>query len=462
MRQGRIRSALLALALLAAPMLATPRAARAHDPVDVSALVAKLLPSVVSISAIRVTDTPAQEGKAATTERRSSTGTGFVIDPAGLIVTNRHVIEGASEVAVTFSNGMKLSAIVLSQAIVDIALLQVQPEKPLPAVTWGDSSKLRQGQPVIVIGSPLGYTFSVTSGIVSALERDISTSPVDDYIQTDAAINQGNSGGPLFNLAGEVIGVNTALQSRGGGGSIGIGFSIPSNDAQFVVARLLKYGRVKPGWVGLRVQALTPQLADGVGLPRTERNADGVIVTGFEPDASAEGRIRVGDVIFGVNDSTMRDARTFNRAVGVLDVGGTAKFDVWRGGKRIAVEVPVVDWPDDVKAGRGRTPSEMAASFTDPPDLGMGLSPITPDVRARYKIARDLSGVAVVSVDPHSKASEVGIEPGDVILRVQSQAVGSAREFWQQVDAARMERRTRLLLLLHGPSGERWVTLPSA
>jgi serine protease Do len=454
---GKIRGALLALALLAAP-----GAARAHELIDVSDLVAKLLPSVVSISAIRVTDTPAQEGKAATTERHSSIGTGFVIDPQGLIVTNKHVVAGASEVTVTFSNGTKLAANILSMAIVDIALLQVQPDKPLPAVKWGDSSQVKQGQPVIVIGSPLGYTFSVTAGIVSALERDISTSPVDDYIQTDAPINQGNSGGPLFNVEGQVVGVNTALQSRGNGGSIGIGFSIPSNDARFVVQRLLKYGRVKPGWVGLRVQALTPMLAEGVGLPRAERHAQGVIVTGLEPGASAEAHIRPGDVIFGVNDSTMRDARTYNRAVGVLDVGSTATFDVWRAGKRMAVEVKVVDWPDDVKAGQGKTPSEMAASFTDPPDLGLGLSPITPDVRSRYKIAQDIAGVAVVAVDAHSKASEVGIEPGDVILRVQTQTVSTAREFWQQVDAARMERRIRLLLLVRGPSGERWVTLPSA
>ncbi len=456
---GFIRPALALMALL---LLAAPGTARAHEPIDVSELVARLLPTVVSINAVRVTDTPAQDGRAATTERKNSTGTGFVIDPQGLIVTNAHVIEGATEVTVTFSNGRKLAANILSRAIVDIALLQVQPESPLPVAKWGDSGTVRQGQPVIVIGSPLGYTFSVTAGIVSALERDISTSAVDDYIQTDAPINQGNSGGPLFNLAGEVIGVNTALQSRGGGGSIGIGFSIPSNDAQFVVKRLQQFGRVKPGWVGLRVQALTPQLADGVGLPRKDRNAEGVIVTGFEADAPAAGKLRVGDVLLGVNDATFRDSRTFHRSIGILDVGSTAQFDTWRGGQRSMVEVPVGDWPEDAKAGRGRTMADMAANFTDPPDLGLGLSPITPDVRSRYKIDRDINGVAVVAVDQRSKASEVGIEAGDVILRVQTQTVTSVREFWQQVDAARMERRIRLLLLLHGPSGERWVTLPSA
>ena len=448
------------LAALLALAAALP--ARAHPPVDVADLVAELLPTVVSISTVRVVDTPAQPGKAASVVRRSSVGTGFIIDGKGLIVTNAHVVDGASEVTVTLTNGTNLAATILSKAIVDIALLQVQPEKPLPAIKWGDSNKVRQGQPVIVIGNPLGFSSSVTAGIVSALERDISTSPVDDYIQTDAPINQGNSGGPLFNLAGEVIGVNTALQSRGNGGSIGIGFSIPSNDVRFVIDRLQKFGRVKPGWVGLRVQALTPLLADGVGLPRSERFAEGVIVTGLDVGASAAGKLRAGDVIVGIGNDTVKDSRTFNRTLSVLDVGTNASFDFWRAGKRMQADVLVIDNPADVKGGQGKTMAEMAADFTDPPDLGLGLAPITPDIRLRYDIAASMTGVAVVTVDQRSKASEAGIEPGDVIQRVQTQPVTSVREFWLQVDGARRDRRTRLLLLINGPTGERWVTLPSA
>ena len=444
-----------------APLLTAP-AARAHDPVDLTVLAARLLPSVVSISTVRVVDTPAQKGQAASQSRRRGSGSGFVLTENGLIATNRHVIEGASEVTVTLSDGTNLAATVLSHAIIDIALLQVQPDHPLPPIKWGDSNTVKQGMPVVAIGNPLGYSSSVTSGIISALERDIRTSPYDDYIQTDAPINQGNSGGPLFNLRGEVIGVNTALQSQGDGGSIGIGFSIPSNDAIFVISRLLQYGRVKPGWVGARVQKLTPLLADAAGLPRKERNSEGVIVTGLDIGGTAAGRLRPGDIIVGIEESTVKDARTFFRSVGILEVDSVAKFDLWRGAKRMMVEVPVGDNPDDIKAGQGKTKADMAMDLTDPPDLGLGLAPITADLRARYDISGDVVGVAVVTVDGRSKASEAGIEPGDVIQRVQSEPIASVREFWSQVDGARRDRRTRLLLLVRGPSGERWVTLPSA
>ena len=457
------RLALAAAALLtlaASPPAAAPAAA--HDPIDLTELSARLLPSVVSISTVRVVDTPAEPGKAASVSRRRSVGTGFIIDGKGLIATNKHVINGASEVTVTLSNGTILAATILSKALVDIALLRVEPEAPLPQVTWGDSNTLRQGQPVVAIGNPLGYSSTVTAGIVSALERDIRTTPYDDYIQTDAPINQGNSGGPLFNLKGEVIGINTALQSQGDGGSIGIGFSIPSNDAQFVIARLQQFGRVKPGWVGARVQKLTPIIAEAAGLPRSELHAEGIIVTGLEPNAPALGKLRPGDIIVGVASAPLRDARTFNRSVGILDVGSTAPFDLWRAGKRMTIEVPIGDNPDDVRAGQGLTMEQMAQHFTDPPDLGLGLAPVTPDVRTRYDVTPDTTGIAVVTVDPRSKASEAGIEPGDIIQRVMNEPISSVREFWSQVDGARRHRQTRLLILVRGPSGERWVTLPSA
>jgi serine protease Do len=436
--------------------------ASAHDPVDLTVLTARLLPSVVSIAAVQVQDVAAQKGQAATRTRKRIKGSGLVVDANGLIVTNRHVVDGAAEITVTLDSGETLAASVLSMASVDIALLQVQPERALVPVTWGNSDTVKQGMPVVAIGNPLGYARSVTAGIISALERDIRTSAYDDYLQTDAPINQGNSGGPLFNLQGEVIGVNTALQSQGDGGSIGIGFAIPSNDVQFVIARLLKYGRIKPGWVGARVQTLTPQIADGVGLPREHRDDAGVIVTGLDAAGSATARLRPADVIVGVGDSTLKDARTFNRSVAVLDVGTSATFDVWRDGARLKIELPIIDNPDDVKAGQGKRMADMPTDFTDPPDLGLGLAPVTADIRARYDIAADVDGVAVVTVDPRSRASEAGIEPGDVIEQVMTDAVPSVRAFWQRVDGARRDRRTRLLLLVKGPSGERWVTLPSA
>ena len=437
-------------------------AAAAHDPLDMVALSARLLPSVVSIAAVKRVDTPAQMGQPAATARKRIMGTGFVIEADGLIVTNRHVVEGASEVTVTLSDGSTLSARVVSMALVDIALLQVQPEKPLAPVTWGNSNALRQGMPVIAIGTPRGYATWLTAGIVSALERDIRTSAYDDYIQTNATINPGHSGGPLFNLQGEVVGVNTAVQSQGDGGWIGIGFAIPSNDAQFVITRLLQFGRVKPGWVGVRVQTLTPAIADGAGMPRAERSAAGVIVTGLDSGGSGLGRLRPGDIVVGVADVAMKDARTFGRSVSALDVGTTAVFDIWRGGVRMTLDIPIIDNPDDIKAGQGKLAGSMANGFVDPPDLGLGLAPLTTEIRGKFGIETAMEGVAVVAVDAQSRASEAGIEPGDVIQRVMTEPVHSVRSFWLLVDGARRERRTRLLLLVRGPSGERWVTLPSA
>ena len=256
--------------------------------------------------------------------------------------------------------------------------------------------------------------------------------------------------------------MNTALQSQGDGGSIGIGFSIPSNDAQFVIARLLKFGRVKPGWVGARVQKLTPLIADGAGMPRAERNTEGVIITGLDPAGSALGKLRPGDIIVGVADSTLKDARTFNRSVGIQDVGTTAAFDVWRGGVRMTIPVAIIDNPDDVKAGQGKSVADLQNEFVDPADLGLGLAPLTVDIRSKFEVDASVEGIAVVAVDSHSRASEAGIEPGDVIQRVMTEPVSSVRAFWLLVDGARRDKRTRLLLLVRGPAGERWVTLPSA
>jgi serine protease Do len=460
---GRIAALVLVVFALApvsaarAQGAAAPAVPGSPQVVDLSDLVARLLPTVVNISTVRQ-DAAGAGGMVPA--RRRSLGSGFVIDPSGLIVTNRHVIERASEITVNFNDGTSLSATVVAAAVVDIAVLRVNPERPLPAVTWGDSFTLRQGTPVIAIGNPLGYSSSVSLGIVSALDRDIRSSPFDDYIQTDAAINQGNSGGPLFNLKGEVIGVNSAIVTTSEqGGSIGLGFAIPSNDAQFVVNRLLQFGRIRVGALPIRVQKPSLAVARAVGLADT----NGVIVTGVQEDREAlREAIQPGDVILAVDGVPVRDVRTFNRAVGEQIVGSIATLSVWRDGRVAAVKVMVEDHPDDLRQASMMVTGAAPASYVDPPDLGLSLAPVNEEVRTRLRLPASAGGVVVTGVEPFSKAAEQGILAGEVILKVQRDSVSSVRDFWSRVDGARRDRRTKMLLLLRGPEGERWVALPTA
>ncbi len=456
----------LSVMLVMLPVLAMPAPAFAAQTADLSDLVASLLPSVVNISTIRTDTVGKDAGPSSSTGRRKSLGSGFVIDPNGVIATNRHVIEGAVEITVTLHDGRILGASLIAVASgADLALLRVYPEHPLPAVTWGNSDKLRQGNPVIAIGNPLGYGSSVTAGIVSALQRDIKSSLYDDYIQTDASINQGNSGGPLFNLAGEVIGVNTAiLTASGSSGSIGIGFSLPANDAQFVIDRLRQFGRIRPGWIGLSTQTVTPAIADAVRLPRPA----GVMVTSIRDDKPGlKVSFQLGDVILSVDGNDIKDVRGFNRAIGGTPVGDVVPILIWRDGARIALKVMVEENADDVEQGAKLAALVAAVSATsdayvEPADMGLNLSSITEELRAKFALASDQLGVVVLSVDPNSKAAEQGMLSGDVIVRVGKQSIGSVREFWVRIDEARRGRTTRLLLLIHGSGGERWVALPSA
>jgi serine protease Do len=460
---AHVRALLVAVVLLA---VAGPSPVYAAIIGDYSDLVATLLPSVVNISTIRTDTIGKDAGPSASLSRRKSLGSGFVIDPNGVIATNRHVIEGALEITVTLHDGRILGASLIAVASgADLALLRVYPDQPLPAVKWGNSDKLRQGTPVIAIGNPLGYGSSVTAGIVSALERDIKSSLYDDYIQTDASINQGNSGGPLFNLAGEVIGVNTAiLTATGSSGSIGIGFSLPANDAQFVIDRLRQFGRIRPGWIGLTTQSVTPSIAEAVRLAKQ----GGVIVTSIRDDKPGlKGSFQISDVILSVDGNDIKDVRGFNRAIGGTPVGDVVPIVIWRDGGRMALKVMVEENADDVEQGAKLAALVAAASassdaYVEPPDMGLNLSSITAELRGRFSLPNDQRGVVVLSVDQNSKAGEQGLLPGDVIERVGKQSVSTVREFWLRIDEARRDRTTKLLLLVHGTGGERWVALPSA
>ena len=332
------------------------------------------------------------------------------------------------------------------------------PSKPLPAVKWGNSFELRQGQPVIAIGNPLGYASTVTMGIVSALDRDIASSPYDDYVQIDAAVNPGSSGGPLFNLAGEVIGVNTAISTTSDtSGSIGIAFAIPSNDAQFVVNRLTQFERIRAGWLAVKVQKTSVAVAEAVGLP----SARGVIVTGVDPANAALGEaIWPSDVILNVDGVEVHDVRTFNRAVGEQPVGSISPLMIWRDGRQMVIKVQIEDNPEDIRRGAGRPVRQVQAAAGGGPDLGLNLASLTPEARTRLKMPEEQPGLILVHVEPFSPAAEQGLLAGDAILKVARQPVRSVRDFWTKMEQARAAGRARTLLLIRNASGDRWVALP--
>jgi len=461
------RSALVVLCAcllpLAVPAAAPPAAAQAfraapNAGVDVPALVARLLPSVVNISTVRY-ETPADGAKNAPVARRRSLGSGFVIDPAGVILTNRHVIENADEITVTFGDGITLGATVVAvAAAMDIALLRVTPAKELPAVRWGDSFTLRQGQPVIAIGNPLGFGGSVTMGIVSALARDISSTPFDDYVQTDASINPGSSGGPLFNLAGEVIGVNSAIGTTSDtAGSVGIGFAIPSNDVQFAVNRLLQFGRIRVGWLAVQVRKTSAPVADAVGLPA----ARGVIVTSVDVTHPTLAEVILpSDVILSVDGDEVYDVRTFNRTVGQHEVGTVASLTLWRDRGEVVVKVQIGDNPEDLRRGIAKAAREARAP-ANAADLGLNLAALTAEVRTRLKLTEGQPGLVLERVEPFSPAAEQGLLAGEVILLVHRDPVLSVRDFWNKMERVRGEGRGRALLLIRGADGERWVAIPT-
>jgi serine protease Do len=462
MRQSAMGTLLAVAALFVSAVAVLPAGSSAESlrdllPFGRTHRIAKLLPSVVNISVrklVKDDSNPSAKGEPRSTEAE---GSGFVIDPSGLIVTNRHVIEDATDITVTLSDGTALPAKLLGTGgTIDLALLQVTPTKPLPKVIWGNSDNVRVGDQVLAVGNPLGLGESVSSGIVSAKNRDIFGSPFDDYIQTDAAINHGNSGGPLCNMRGHVIGVNTALYTPSAtSGSVGLGFAIPGNDAQYVVDQIRRYGHLRQGWIGLRSQDMTPNIADAFGL----HAASGAIVIGIDPASpAAHSGLQTGDVIVKFGKQIPKDSRALARLIADTPTGDTVPMLIWRDGKEQTVTVTVAEWPQPSAASAGSAKPAQAVR-TDSPDLGLQTSLITEDARAKYKLAAGQAGVLVTAVAPRSAAEESGLNAGDVILRVQQTEVATPADVLSQFKAVREEKRYHVVLLVQGHDGLRWIPL---
>ena len=393
--------------------------------------------------------------------RINSLGSGFIIDPSGLIVTNNHVIEGADEIHVILNDGTRLKAdLVGKDAKSDLALLRVHYGKPLKFVKFGDSDKVRLGEWVIAIGNPFSLGGTVTAGIVSARNRDIDSGPYDNYIQTDAPINRGNSGGPLFDLNGEVIGINTAIISPSGG-SIGIGFAIPSDSAIPVIDQLQKYGEARRGWLGVRIQQVTDEIAESLNISPPH----GALVAGVDPKGPAKpAGIETGDVIVSFDGHDIKEMRDLPRIVADTPVGKEVDVVLLRNGKQETRKVVVGRLKDDQKVADAGTKKE------GPPEpksvvqktLGLELSSLTESVRKKFKIGSSVKGVLVTGVEA-SAASDVPdkhLEAGDVIVEVQYQPVSTPADLQKRVDELKSQgKKLAMLLVSDGDGDTRFVAL---
>jgi serine protease Do len=389
--------------------------------------------------------------------RAQSLGSGFIIDPAGYIVTNNHVIEGADEVSVTLQDNTTLKAeIVGRDESGDIALLKVKSDKPLPTVEFGDSSASRVGDWVLAIGNPFGLGGTVTAGIVSARGRDIHQGQYDDFIQTDAAINRGNSGGPLFNMDGQVIGINTAIFSPSGG-SIGIGFSIPSNMAKLTVSQLKQFGHARRGWLGVKIQQVTPDIAESLGL----KDASGAMVAGITDGGPAEkAKIRAGDIILKFDGQDVKEMHNLPRIVADSDVGKEVPVVLWRDGKEVTVQTTLAERPNDAQlASTDATKPADVAKPTDISGLGLKVAPVSQDLKDKFQLQDGQKGVVITDVAPNTPAAERGLKPGDVIMEVQQGEVASPGDVQKQVDAARNADRKFVLMLIQREGGVQYVPL---
>ncbi|WP_412105151.1 Do family serine endopeptidase [Sulfitobacter sp. D35] len=387
--------------------------------------------------------------------RSSALGSGFVISEDGFVVTNNHVIDGADEITIEFFSGEELPAeVVGTDPNTDIALLKVETDEPLPFVSFGDSDVARVGDWVIAMGNPLGQGFSVSAGIVSARNRALSGT-YDDYIQTDAAINRGNSGGPLFNMNGEVIGVNTAILSPNGG-SIGIGFSMASNVVTRVVDQLREFGETRRGWLGVRIQDVTEDVAEAMGLEK----AAGALVTDVPDGPSKDAGIEAGDVIVSFAGTEVEDTRSLVRQVGNSPVGESVRVVVMRDGQTQTLKVVLGRREDAESDDPEVSEEELEDSAAQSKDmLGLTISPLNSDLREELELDSSVQGLAVTAVDEVSEAFEKGLRIGDVITEAGQQKVTTIAQLEERVQAARDAGRKSILLLVRRAGDPRFVAL---
>lgn len=474
---ARSRATLMALGLGLALALGQAQGAFARAPDSFADLAQQISPSVVNITTSAMVSGPASGGPIVpegspfedffrdfmdrnnrggenAPRRSEALGSGFVISEDGFIVTNNHVIENADEIEIEFFSGTRLKAkLVGTDPKTDIALLKVESETPLPFVTFGNSDLSRVGDWVVAMGNPLGQGFSVSAGIVSARNRALSGT-YDDYIQTDAAINRGNSGGPLFNMDGQVIGVNTAILSPNGG-SIGIGFSMASNVVTKVVDQLKEFGETRRGWLGVRIQDVTPDVAEAMGL--TE--ASGALVTDVPDGPAKDSGIIAGDVITQFAGQPVRDTRDLTRRVADSPVGEAVPVIVQREGKTETLQVTLGRREEAEAAEVRPAAAEAPAEAQEAEILGMTLAPVTDEMKQSLSLPADAEGLVVGKVDPTSEAYAKGLRDGDIITEAGQQKVVRLKDLEDRITEAQGAGRKSILLLVRRAGDPRFVAL---
>lgn len=462
----------VAIALIAGLKMASARSA----PESFADLAEKALPAVVNVSTTQMVSPDSQiqdlddmfrefldrqNGDKAKPRKATSLGSGFIIDPAGYIVTNNHVIDGAEEITVITHDNEELKAkLVGRDEKTDLALLKVEAKKPLPSVKWGDSDVLRIGDWVLAIGNPFGLGGTVTAGIVSARQRDINAGPYDDFIQTDASINRGNSGGPMFNMDGDVVGINSAIYSPSGG-SVGIGFSIPSNLAKGVIAQIKEFGHPRRGWLGVRIQTVSPELAEGLRLPQAKGALVSSVSTGGPADKAG---IRQGDVILEFNGREVADMKALPRLVADSQFGKSVPVSIWRKGAKTTVTVELGELDEKAEAALQTTQPDAetpqpAATGAKIEQLGVEVGALDDAARTKFDLPQDAEGVVVLTVDENGPAAEKDLRAGDIIAEVDQKAVSSPGDVRDRVKSAQ-ENGYRLVTLLINRGGDfQWVAV---
>jgi serine protease Do len=473
-------------ALSTSPVAAVQSVAVPNLPVNIADVVERVNPAVVSIQVTQISNAahqgpdggpfeeffgkffnerdmqrfkrnqqnrPNQQNEPA--RKSMSVGSGFIIDQAGFVVTNNHVIDNASEITVKLSTGKSVTAkLIGADPKTDLALLKIETQKALPFVNFGASEQMRVGDWIVTIGNPFGLGQTATTGIISARHRNIGAGPFDDFLQIDAPINKGNSGGPAFNLKGEVIGVNTAIFSPSGG-NVGIGFAIPSAQAKKIIGDLKDNGSVKRGWLGVHIQGVTDELADSLGL----EDAKGALVSRVMPKSPAQkAGLKRGDVILGVNDQGVAKLNDLPRLVANLEAGKKAAFNIWRDGKKITL---------DAKIGKAQKSEQLAKLETPNTDQsnsrsvsGMKLAALDDRTRQSLGVATAEGGVVITDILSNSAAAETGLHQGDIILSVGNKNVSKPADVTRTIDEAKKNDRRAVLLLVKRGASERFVALP--
>jgi serine protease Do len=489
--KGKSRAGLALGAALLSFVLVAPAFARGA-PESFADLVVKVKPAVVNISTTQKAEGGAREaipqmpdlpedsplrdffekffqnrpgapGQPSRPERKvNALGSGFIVDPAGYVVTNNHVIAKATDIKVKLNDGSEHSAKLIGRdEKTDLALLKIDNgSKNLPYVSWGDSDKAREGDWILAVGNPFGLGGTVTAGIISARGRDLSSGPYDDYMQIDAPINRGNSGGPSFNMDGQVIGVNTAIFSPTGG-SVGIGFAVPSNMAKNVIEELKNQGRVERGWLGVQIQAVTPEVASALGL----KEARGALVAGLTDNSPAgKAGVKQGDVILAFNGAKIGELRDLTRAVAVTRKDSKAQVEVWRQGKPQTIAVTIAAMPGGEQqvsaAPESAKPEPAKSAETGLDQLGLKLAPASAETRSRFGLKDEVKGAVVVGVDANAPAAERGIQVGDVIVGIGQERVSSVPDVVSKVKRAAEQNQKAVLLLIDRKGNERFVPVP--